>query len=109
MATYSTVHTTYGLGRISSAEATGTPINLTHFAVGDGSGVPVLPLPGWTALALHVRRDVALIVRQRVLGVDQFIDQVGVFELDDVFAHGVFRWVGPPGKLSRTDAGGVTS
>ena len=51
MATFSTVHTTYGLSRISSAEATGTPINLTHFAVGDGSGVPVLPLPGWTALA----------------------------------------------------------
>ena len=44
MATFSTVHTTYGLSRISSAEATGTPINLTHFAVGDGSGVPVLPL-----------------------------------------------------------------
>ena len=50
MATYSTIHTTYGLARIASAEATGTPINLTHFAVGDGSGSPVLPLPGMTAL-----------------------------------------------------------
>ena len=58
MATYSTVHTTYGLGRISSAEATGTPINLTHFAVGDGSGVPVLPLPGWrTTKAVRTRLE----------------------------------------------------
>lgn len=29
--TYKTSHTAYGL-----AEATGTPINLTHMAVGDG-------------------------------------------------------------------------
>ena len=34
--TYRTIHTLSGLQAMASAEATGTPINLTHMAVGDG-------------------------------------------------------------------------
>jgi phage-related tail fiber protein len=41
MANYKTIHTTYGLQRMGQAEATGTPINLTKMAVGDGNGNPV--------------------------------------------------------------------
>lgn len=40
---YRSIHTTYGLTRIAQAEATGTPINLTHIAVGDGGGNPAEP------------------------------------------------------------------
>lgn len=43
MAEFKTIHTTAGLAAIASAEATGTPINLTHMAVGDGNGNPVTP------------------------------------------------------------------
>ena len=50
MATYTTIHTNYGLGRIAAAEATGVPINLTAFAVGDGSGSSVTPGAAQTAL-----------------------------------------------------------
>lgn len=41
--TYKTIHTNYGLTRLAEAESTGTPINLTHMAVGDGNGNPVEP------------------------------------------------------------------
>lgn len=36
--TFKTIHTNAGLIALASAEATGTPINLTHMAVGDGNG-----------------------------------------------------------------------
>jgi phage-related tail fiber protein len=54
--TFKTIHTTYGLTRIASAEATGTPINLTHMAVGDGNGNPVTPTEGQTALVRETYR-----------------------------------------------------
>lgn len=41
--TFKTIHTRYGLSAMSSAAAAGTPINLTHMAVGDGNGNPVDP------------------------------------------------------------------
>lgn len=41
--TYKTIHTSNGLVAMAQAEATGTPINLTHMAVGDGSGNAVEP------------------------------------------------------------------
>jgi phage-related tail fiber protein len=47
---YKTIHTAYGLAKVASAEATGTPIVLTHMAVGDGNGNPVTPNQGQTAL-----------------------------------------------------------
>lgn len=50
MAEFKTIHTTYGLTAMASAEATGTPINLTHMAVGDGNGNAVTPTEGMTNL-----------------------------------------------------------
>lgn len=50
MPTYSTILTTYGLAQVATAISTGVPINLTHLAVGDGSGAAAAPLPGQTAL-----------------------------------------------------------
>jgi len=41
MPTYRSKHTAAGLSAMSQAQATGTPINLTHMAVGDGNGNPV--------------------------------------------------------------------
>ncbi|MEH6564572.1 MAG: phage tail protein [Halopseudomonas sp.] len=38
MPTYNSIHTAYGLQAMAAAEAAGTPINLTHMAVGDGNG-----------------------------------------------------------------------
>ena len=48
--TYSTIHTSYGLSRLAQAESTGTQINLTHMAVGDGNGNKVTPNPAQTQL-----------------------------------------------------------
>lgn len=56
MATYRTIHTAYGLAAMSSAEATGTPINLTHMAVGDGNGNPTEPTEGQTTLVRELFR-----------------------------------------------------
>ncbi|MNZ14601.1 Phage Tail Collar Domain protein [compost metagenome] len=47
---FSTIHTTYGLTKLAQAEASGTAINLTHMAVGDGNGNPVEPSEGQTTL-----------------------------------------------------------
>lgn len=48
--TYLTLHTRHGLRRLSQAEATGTPLVLSHMAVGDGAGNPVEPHDGQTQL-----------------------------------------------------------
>jgi phage-related tail fiber protein len=56
MAQFKTIHTTYGLGRMASAEATGTPINLVAVAVGDGNGNPTTPDPAQTQLVREVYR-----------------------------------------------------
>lgn len=47
---FKTIHTEYGLERLSAAEAVGATINLTHMAVGDGNGVPVEPSDQQSAL-----------------------------------------------------------
>jgi len=47
---YKVIHTAVGLQLLAQAEATGTPINLTHVAVGDGNGNPVTPDEGQTEL-----------------------------------------------------------
>lgn len=56
MMQFSTIHTTAGLAAMSAAEASGTPINLTHMAVGDGSGNPVTPAEGQTGLVRELYR-----------------------------------------------------
>ena len=55
MATYTTIHTNYGLRQMAKAEATGKPINLVVMAVGDGNGNPVKPDPEQT----HLVREIA--------------------------------------------------
>ena len=50
MADFKTIHTTYGLEAIASAEASGTTINLLEMAVGDGNGNPVKPRQTQTQL-----------------------------------------------------------
>lgn len=56
MAEFRTIHTKYGLAALTRAEATGTPINLTHMAVGDGAGNPVMPGYEQTGLAREMYR-----------------------------------------------------
>lgn len=51
-----TIHTNYGLQALARAEATGTPILLTHMAVGDGNGNPVTPDPSETQLVREMFR-----------------------------------------------------
>lgn len=41
MPTYKSIHTVHGLQAMAAAEAAGTPINITHMAVGDGNGSTV--------------------------------------------------------------------
>jgi phage-related tail fiber protein len=53
---FQTIHTTHGLTAMAQAEATGTPINLTHMAVGDGNGNPVAPTEGQTNLVRELFR-----------------------------------------------------
>lgn len=50
MANFKTIHTLYGLEKMAAAEATGTPINITHIAVGDGNGNEVFPSESQTML-----------------------------------------------------------
>lgn len=56
MPEFRTIHTAYGLAAMASAEATGTPINLTHMAVGDGNGNPVDPSETQTNLVRELFR-----------------------------------------------------
>lgn len=42
---YKTIHTEYGLNLLARAEATGSKIEITHMAVGDGRGNPITPDP----------------------------------------------------------------
>lgn len=57
MPDFKTIHTTLGLAAMAAAEATGTPINLTHMAVGDGNGNPVEPVEGQTTLVREMFRS----------------------------------------------------
>lgn len=56
MPTYKTIHTTVGLQLLAAAESSGTPINLTEMAVGDGNGNAVDPVEGMTALVREMYR-----------------------------------------------------
>ena len=56
MAEFRTIHTTYGLTAMAQAEATGTPINITHIAVGDGNGNDVTPSEAQTRLVRELFR-----------------------------------------------------
>lgn len=53
---FRTIHTNAGLTAIADAQVSGTQINLTHMAVGDGNGNEVLPVATQTALVREVYR-----------------------------------------------------
>ena len=53
---FKTIHTNYGLAALAQAEATGTPVNLTHIAVGDGGGNPTTPSQTQTGLVRETYR-----------------------------------------------------
>ena len=53
---YFTLLTKVGQALIASAHATGTPVKLTHLAVGDGEGVQITPREDMTALRREVWR-----------------------------------------------------
>lgn len=60
MAQFKTIHTIYGLQRMAQAEATGTPINLTTMAVGDGNGNEVFPDAAQTQLVREIAASRAI-------------------------------------------------
>lgn len=53
---FKTIHTAYGLTALAAAEATGTPLNLTEMAVGDGNGSATAPTETDTQLARELYR-----------------------------------------------------
>ncbi len=53
---YYSVLTTYGSQQLATAIATRQPLNITHFAVGDGNGQTVTPNVAHTALVNEVHR-----------------------------------------------------
>lgn len=53
---YYGILTDLGQALLADAIANGTPLPLTHMAVGDGAGLPVTPLPEMTALVNEVHR-----------------------------------------------------
>ncbi|UAX41249.1 phage tail-collar fiber domain-containing protein [Pasteurella canis] len=53
---YYSVLTTYGSQQLATAIATRQPLNITHFAVGDGNGQTVTPSVSRTALVHEVHR-----------------------------------------------------
>lgn len=63
MTTYQTITTDYGVARIEAALATGIPLNLTHMAVGDGNGAPVVISSTMTALVHEVYRTTVNVVQ----------------------------------------------
>lgn len=56
MATYKSIHTTYGLAAMANAEASGVPVILTHMAWGDGYGQAVVVDEAGTQLVREVYR-----------------------------------------------------
>lgn len=67
MPDFRTIHTAFGLAAMSSAESSGTPVSLTHIAVGDSGGVEVEPYEMQTALVNEVfRAEVSAVYRSSV-------------------------------------------
>lgn len=53
---FKTIYTTAGITKLAAALASGTPIALTHMAVGDGNGNPVTPSESQTGLVRELYR-----------------------------------------------------
>ena len=116
---FKSIHTSYGLARLASAEATGTPINLTHMAVGDGNGNPTTPAESQTGLVREMYRatvnrvyqdpvDARLFTAELVVpaSVSGFtMREVGVFDA----AGGLFAVGNLPDTYKPTEADGAFS
>lgn len=94
MAEYYTLATNVGQAKLAAALATGTPIELTEMAVGDGNGVVYDPLATQTALANEVDRfalsdlfqdpvNLNWVIAEAVIPADvggYFIREAGIFD-----------------------------
>jgi len=81
MPTFQTIHTNYGLSRITAALSSGVPINLTQLAVGDGGGSSTTPAPTQTGLVHEVwRGTVNRIVTDPALPGRIFVEAVIPFD-----------------------------
>jgi hypothetical protein len=56
MSQFFTILTAVGEAKLANAQALGVPLEITHLAVGDGNGAPVLPLRTMTELVNEQRR-----------------------------------------------------
>lgn len=56
MSTYFTLLTTIGAAAVINAQASGTTVELTHLALGDGNGAAIVPTEAMTALKREVHR-----------------------------------------------------
>jgi hypothetical protein len=94
MSDYYTLSTTVGQAKLAAALASGTPIELTEMAVGDGNGVVYNPVASQTALANEVGRfslsdlyqdpvNSNWVVAEAVIPADEggyFIREAGIFD-----------------------------
>ena len=100
---FKTIYTTSGISSLAAAMASGVPILLTHMAVGDGNGNPVVPSMSQTGLVREIYRASVNRVYQNVDEPTRFtaelivpateggfvMREVGVFDADgNLFAVG---------------------
>ncbi len=78
MAEFKTIHTTAGLIAMSQAAATGTPVNLTHMAVGDGAGNAVEPNVNQTTLVREMYRGAINRVYRHISDPTRFVVEMAV-------------------------------
>lgn len=96
MPTFLTLLTNTGLAKIAAAATSGIPLQLTHLAVGDGNGNPVVPAAAQTTLAREVYRgilnslavdavDATKVIAELTIASDQggwAIREAGLFDVD---------------------------
>lgn len=84
---YQIVHTNYGVSQIAAANASGAPINLTHFAVGDG----LLPSGGGSSWA---SRTTLVNERWRATVSQVYVDSSspGRFVIEGTIPYNVGGW-----------------
>ncbi|MGL6050418.1 MAG: phage tail protein, partial [Aeromonas salmonicida] len=94
MAIYFAIPTHAGQAKISNALTLGIPLKITHMAVGDGNGQPVIPDPAQTKLVRERRRaplnalfqdplNPAQLVAQQIIPENEggwWIHEVGLFD-----------------------------
>lgn len=119
MATYKTIHTTYGLQKMAAAEASGAPIVLVAMAVGDGNGNAVSPSESQDRLVREVYRNAVNRVYQDQQSPTKYtaefvipaaiggftMREVGIFDADG----GLFAVANLPSTYKPNDSDGAYS